>query len=130
MTPPSRTISAARRMSRSCGLSGCSSKYWLKRIPRRGTRCGAGPVSYAPARAALAYPVRTSIDGNVDRTRTADRVLRQLENRRHLRRDRGAYGRDAVAAGLGLVAQARDSEDAPRECGAGVDLRCRHADPA
>src|SRR5690242_3268308 len=35
MRPPSRTISAARRISRSCGFSGCSSKYWLTECDRR-----------------------------------------------------------------------------------------------
>src|SRR5688572_13486733 len=48
MSPPSRTISAARRIRRSCGFSGCSSKYWLTVLagPRR--RARRGPVSYAP----------------------------------------------------------------------------------
>src|SRR5689334_11174320 len=29
MRPPLRTISTARRIKRSCGFSGCNSKYWL-----------------------------------------------------------------------------------------------------
>src|SRR6478735_7189369 len=46
MSPPSRTISAARRISRSCGFSGCSSKYWLTEQVSSGARHSAACCRY------------------------------------------------------------------------------------
>src|SRR6478609_5236463 len=46
MRPPSRTISAARRIRRSCGLSGCSSKYWLTERVSSGARHSAACCRY------------------------------------------------------------------------------------
>src|SRR4051812_20837774 len=62
MTPPSRTMSAARRIRRTCGFTGWTSKYWLTRARRspgrrghasragdgvdRPTGCSAGQLGY------------------------------------------------------------------------------------
>src|SRR5689334_4645680 len=126
MRPPSRTISAARRISRSCGFSGCSSKYWLTGMTSR--EALAGPLSYAPSSGA--QPRLTGIsDADPDRTGAADRLLRRLQVRRNLCRDCRAHGRDAVAPRLGLALAARDSQDAPRQCRARLGLRYGDTDP-
>ena len=60
MSPPSRTISAARRISRSCGFSGCSSKYWLTGVSS-GARHSAACCRYhtRPFRPAAEIPALT-----------------------------------------------------------------------
>src|SRR5689334_20337733 len=50
MTPPARMMSAARRISRTCGLTGWTSKYWLKAMDRRFEVFGLSYAALFPGR--------------------------------------------------------------------------------
>src|SRR6187551_1932411 len=72
MSPPPRTISAARRMRRSCGFSGCSSKYWLTDGVSSGARHSAACCRYhtRPLPPGRRYP--GTCDADTTRIRTVD----------------------------------------------------------
>src|SRR5256885_2867322 len=122
MTPPERTRSAARRMRRSCGSTGCNFKYsaktwspWKLRAARDNIR---GPfAAYTLDSRTLAHRPHAGSH----RLGAARGVLRDLSCARHLRGHRGAHGGDARAARPRLVAATARPAAACAVCGAGAD---------
>ena len=131
MRPPSRTISAARRISRSCGLSGCSSKYWLTERVSSGARHSARAAGIIRARFRPAADNSRHRDADTTRIRTAGSPSSSsTSSAGHLSGHRRAHGRDGAAAGLRLAAHAQGPADAPGHRHTGAGVRRGHADPA
>ena len=130
MSPPSRTISAARRIRRSCGFWGCSSKYWLTERVSSGARHSAACCRYHTRPLPPGRRNPGTRDADTTRIRPLDRFRPRLQiRRRHLSGNSRAHDRDDAAAGLLLGAHAQGAADAPGAHHHGAGVRRRHADP-
>src|SRR5581483_5127572 len=97
MTPPPRTMSAARRISRSWGLTGCNSKYWLNGV---GHQRSPGGI-WAIIRGLFVAPGHLSLHAIRARAPATGGVSGGLLSVWDVRRDGRAHGGDGRAPARG-----------------------------